>query len=343
MASNNEGVWQISVFDLGGNLLAEYGGLDPNDEGGTKYYISDWQGSVRAIVNQSGFVVSRTDYQAFGEKINAGIGGRTVGQGFGSYFDSKIGYAMTKSDQATGLNHSNWRKQNGQSGRWTSPDPYSGSMNLLNPQSFNRYSYVINDPIGFVDPSGLDLECIVTTISILDITTETYDYIENWRCEEVRSPGSGGGPAPTGRGGGGTKPPPKKCEAQLTGNATVDKTAQYLFAESSEGNVREVLAIGIVFLNRYALNTRRFGCQDWNKILSKGSTADTEGSQFAKAGSNSSIQNLAPGDCQGYIVAQAAAQVVVDSMDESRMKKGVETGRETKILREVTYCGSLVG
>jgi hypothetical protein len=38
-------------------------------------------------------------------------------------------------------------------GRWTSPDQLEGKIG--NPQSFNRYSYVQNDPVNFVDPSGL--------------------------------------------------------------------------------------------------------------------------------------------------------------------------------------------
>ena len=41
-------------------------------------------------------------------------------------------------------------------GRWMSPDPYSGSYDFNNPQSFNRYSYVMNNPLTFNDPSGQD-------------------------------------------------------------------------------------------------------------------------------------------------------------------------------------------
>jgi hypothetical protein len=37
-----------------------------------------------------------------------------------------------------------------------SPDPYSGSYDFNNPQSFKRYSYVMNNPLAFNDPSGLD-------------------------------------------------------------------------------------------------------------------------------------------------------------------------------------------
>jgi len=63
---------------------------------------------------------------------------------------------MTERDDATGLDHTWWRKYENRAGRLTSADPYLGSMRITNPQSFNRYAYVNNDPVNFVDPSGLD-------------------------------------------------------------------------------------------------------------------------------------------------------------------------------------------
>ena len=63
---------------------------------------------------------------------------------------------MTERDEATGLDHTWFRKYDSYAGRWTTSDPYGGSMSLANPQSFNRYAYVGNDPINFVDPLGLD-------------------------------------------------------------------------------------------------------------------------------------------------------------------------------------------
>lgn len=39
-------------------------------------------------------------------------------------------------------------------GRFTRPDP-ANSFSLFNPQSFNRYAYVGNNPVNYVDPFGL--------------------------------------------------------------------------------------------------------------------------------------------------------------------------------------------
>ncbi len=39
--------------------------------------------------------------------------------------------------------------------RWLSPDPVAGS--ILNPQSLNRYAYVLNNPTNLIDPLGLNV------------------------------------------------------------------------------------------------------------------------------------------------------------------------------------------
>jgi hypothetical protein len=41
-------------------------------------------------------------------------------------------------------------------GRFTSPDPLLSSGRPIYPQSWNRYSYVINHPLSLIDPDGLD-------------------------------------------------------------------------------------------------------------------------------------------------------------------------------------------
>jgi RHS repeat-associated protein len=42
-------------------------------------------------------------------------------------------------------------------GRWIQPDPSGmAAVDPTNPQSWNRYAYVLNNPLSFVDPDGLD-------------------------------------------------------------------------------------------------------------------------------------------------------------------------------------------
>ena len=147
-------VWQLMVYDAFGKLVAEYG-VAAESLGGIKYVQQDWQGSVRTVSNSNGFVIARTDHQAFGEDIGIGVGLRKVEQGYSADKATRQGYGLTENDESSGLNHTWFRKLEQRAGRWSSPDPYKGSIYLLNPQSFNRYSYVLNDPITFVDPSGL--------------------------------------------------------------------------------------------------------------------------------------------------------------------------------------------
>ena len=149
--------WRFSVYDIGGKIVAEYGGTPATDEGGVKYLLSDWQGSNRAVVSNGGHVLGRMDYTAYGEEIQAGVGPRTATLGYSAPSADSLRqrYGLTERDSATGLDHTWFRKNEGRAGRWTSPDPYVGSVSLADPQSFNRFSYVQGQPTNFIDPSGL--------------------------------------------------------------------------------------------------------------------------------------------------------------------------------------------
>jgi len=49
-----------------------------------------------------------------------------------------------------------FRRYNPTEGRWISPDPAGvGAVDPPNPQSWNRYAYVMNDPLALTDPLGL--------------------------------------------------------------------------------------------------------------------------------------------------------------------------------------------
>lgn len=44
-------------------------------------------------------------------------------------------------------------------GRFTSPDPLMASAKVINPQTFNRYRNVLNNPLNLIDPLGLLAGC----------------------------------------------------------------------------------------------------------------------------------------------------------------------------------------
>jgi RHS repeat-associated protein len=67
---------------------------------------------------------------------------------------TRRGYTWQTALGAMGLNDLNSRIQDAVTGRFLSADPYI--PHLTNPQSYNRYSYVNNNPLSYVDPSGFD-------------------------------------------------------------------------------------------------------------------------------------------------------------------------------------------
>jgi RHS repeat-associated protein len=58
-----------------------------------------------------------------------------------------------EADYETGLNFAQARYQSSVQGRFTSADPLSG--NPHRPQSWNRYAYVLNNPLKLIDPTGM--------------------------------------------------------------------------------------------------------------------------------------------------------------------------------------------
>jgi RHS repeat-associated protein len=165
----------VLVYDALGKLVAEYNSTTV--QGGTQYIFDDHQGTPRTITNNSGTVIARHDYLPFGEDIPNNLGMRTSGQGYGGTEAARQKYAGMETDEATGMAHTLWRKFDSLSSRWTSPDPYAGSMRLAEPQSFNRYTYVNNDPVNHVDPTGLAL----SDIGVYHTTDErAARWVERW-------------------------------------------------------------------------------------------------------------------------------------------------------------------
>ena len=106
----------------------------------TYRFITDHLGSVRLVVNTTtGQVAQRIDYDEFGRVLtntNPSL--------------QPFGFAGGLYDAATGLVHFGARDYDAETGRWTAKDPLGfggGSSNL--------FAYVLEDPVNFVDLTGL--------------------------------------------------------------------------------------------------------------------------------------------------------------------------------------------
>ena len=182
------------VYGITGGLIAEFDGTSGDlkkeyiygADGlaatiaageGTRYVTADHLGSPRILNATNGAVISRHDYQLFGEELFAGMGNRTISQGYSNPTDSlRQKFATYERDIETGLDFAQARYYGSTAGRFSSPDPYNiileaqatAEINpakaqaqflnyLSHPQQWNRYVYVVNNPLKYVDPTGEEL------------------------------------------------------------------------------------------------------------------------------------------------------------------------------------------
>lgn len=108
------------------------------------YFIPDHLGTAREELTAGGWPMWQGEYYPFGQ------------ESYSEPTANNFKFATLERDQETGLDHARFRQFSSTSGRWMSPDPYNGSMDLRYPQTLNRYAYVGNIPLGYTDPSGLD-------------------------------------------------------------------------------------------------------------------------------------------------------------------------------------------
>jgi RHS repeat-associated protein len=132
------GGWWYGEIYAGGRHLATYSG------GTTNFLHADWLGTKRVMTGVSGANSETCTGFPFGDDVNC--------TGTNWTFN---GFTDDIHDSETNLEHTLFRQLSGTQGRWITPDPDSGSMDITNPQSLNRYAYVMNDPIDQIDPSGL--------------------------------------------------------------------------------------------------------------------------------------------------------------------------------------------
>ncbi len=114
------------------------------------YYLHrDHQGSIVAITNQNGAIVEKRQYDAWGEIIKIQDGQQNILLNL-SVLDR--GYTGHEHLQSVGLIHMNARLYDSKVHRFLQPDNYV--QDPYNTQNYNRYAYVLNNPLKYTDPSG---------------------------------------------------------------------------------------------------------------------------------------------------------------------------------------------
>ncbi|XXT19469.1 RHS repeat-associated core domain-containing protein [Sorangium sp. So ce429] len=125
------------------------GGAEP----GTRYVHVDHLGSVDALTGEDGEVVERRSYDPFGQRRDP-VWGQPAPASFSS--GTTRGFTGHEGDEELGLVNMRGRMYDPRIGRFLTTDPIVQAP--LSGQSWNPYSYVGNDPLNHVDPSGFQAE-----------------------------------------------------------------------------------------------------------------------------------------------------------------------------------------
>ena len=115
--------------------------------GQTLYLHREALGSVGLVTDNQGDEVERTYFDPFGEKTDAlgEVGSPLLGA-------VKLGFTGHRHDDELGLIDAKGRVYDSAQKRFLTPDIYLPDP--LSSQSYNRYSYVANNPLRYTDPTG---------------------------------------------------------------------------------------------------------------------------------------------------------------------------------------------
>jgi len=139
--TNGSNTMQVGYAYMGGVPLAEY------FNGTTYFFHTDHLGSTRLMTGVAQTVGQNLDYYPFGQ-LNPTDSGIT-----------NIEFTGDLMDPETGLDHTDFRQYAPLMGGWLTPGPAGlAAVDPTNPQSWNRYAYVLNNPLKYIDPTGL--ECV---------------------------------------------------------------------------------------------------------------------------------------------------------------------------------------
>lgn len=153
--TDNDGNKQYKNYIKAGGRFIAVKTYYSNQASKLHYIHRDHTGSTDVITDARGAIVERFAYDPFGAR-KAGVQWNSglISQAVASYNQSTTTRTYTEHEElsSVGLIHMNGRVYDPELARFTSADPFVQTPNSS--QSYNRYSYVFNNPLSFTDPSG---------------------------------------------------------------------------------------------------------------------------------------------------------------------------------------------
>jgi RHS repeat-associated protein len=125
-----------------GKLLATY----TNAPSEVDFPLTDWLGTKRVTLRPNGSVATCWSSLAYGNLLTP-CGGN-------SSDPTNLHFTGKERDVESGNDYSGARYYASNMGRFMSPDPTGGHMEV--PQTLNRYAYTANGPVNLTNPTGLD-------------------------------------------------------------------------------------------------------------------------------------------------------------------------------------------
>jgi len=124
-------------------MAAVHTGPNGNPPNSGYFQHADWLGSSRWAHDGSGNVIYDRAYAPFGEP-------------YAETATTNRDFTGQTEDTTLGLYDFPFRQQSQSQGRWLTPDPAGlAAVDITNPQTWNRYAYLSNNPLNATDPLGL--------------------------------------------------------------------------------------------------------------------------------------------------------------------------------------------
>jgi RHS repeat-associated protein len=155
---DSSGTWQVNDYLMVSGSMVGMRVIRSDGSTSFRYFHQDHLGSIAVITNESGTLAEARDaYDAWGKRRNPNGSDDPTGS---IVSQTSRGFTGEEMLASVGLVHLNGRVYDPFIARMTSADPIVGEP--LNGQTWNRYSYVWNNPLAYTDPTGYCPTCIGT-------------------------------------------------------------------------------------------------------------------------------------------------------------------------------------